>query len=108
MRYTFAPKLNYPCDHQELSELHREVWLPDNDDNILFTYGAYYRLLSNAIRKVGVNPVPHQTGYRALSPSKKQHVNELLCYAWHMLAGPIHHYLDNPLFEYWFCKMDNF
>jgi hypothetical protein len=37
-----------------------------------------------------------------------QHVNELLCYIWHTLAGPIQHYLDNSLFEYWFCKMDVF
>ena len=101
-------KLDYPSDHQELSELHKEVQLPDNDDNILFTYGAYYRLLSNAIHEVGVNPIPQQTGYRALSPSKKECVNKLLCYVWHMIAGPIHHYLDNPLFEYWFHKMDDF
>jgi hypothetical protein len=41
-------KLNYPSDHWELSALHKEVYLPDNDDNIFFTYGAYYKLHSNA------------------------------------------------------------
>jgi hypothetical protein len=85
------------------------VQLPDNYDNILFTYGrAYYRLLSNAVHEVRINPVPHQTGYRTPSPSEKQCVNELLCYIWHTLAGPIHHYFGNPLLKYWFDKMDNF
>ena len=51
-------KLNYPSDHRELSELCKEVHLPDNDDNILFTYGAYYKLLSNAAHEVRVSPTP--------------------------------------------------
>ncbi len=36
------------------------IWLqlPHNDDNILFTYGAYYKLLSNVTREVRVSPTP--------------------------------------------------
>jgi hypothetical protein len=73
-----------------------------------FTNGAYYRLLSNAVHEVGVNPVPQQANKYLLSPSEKECVNNLLCYIWHMIAGPIYHYLDNPLFEYWIHKMDDF
>jgi hypothetical protein len=39
-------------------------------------------------------------------------MNKLLCYVWHILAGPICNYLNNPLFgplfKYWFPEMDDF
>ncbi len=55
------------------------------EDNI-FTYGKYYLLLWNTAYKVGAN-----------------HCNiELLCYVWHAFAGPIRHYIDYPLLEFWF------
>jgi hypothetical protein len=30
------------------------------------------------------------------------------CAVWQMIAGPIHHYLDNPLLVYWIPKSDDF
>jgi hypothetical protein len=55
-------KINYPSDSQEFRELLKEVQLNDNKDNALFTYGAYYKLLSNAACEGGVSPIPQQTG----------------------------------------------
>ena len=51
-------KINYPSDSQEFKELRKEVQLNDNDDNILFTYGAYYKLLSNAPVRLESAPPP--------------------------------------------------
>ena len=102
-----------PLDFQGLSELCKEVQVHENDDSTLFTYKAYYKLLHNALDEVGINDVPHQTGSRrALNPSQKKTMNELLCYIWHTLAGPICNYLNNPLFgplfKYWFPETDDF
>jgi hypothetical protein len=39
-------------------------------------------------------------------------INELLCFVWLSLPGPIHKYLNNPLsqhlFKYWFLETDDF
>jgi hypothetical protein len=35
-------KIYYPSDSREFKELCKEVQLNDNEDNILFIYGAYY------------------------------------------------------------------
>jgi hypothetical protein len=35
-------KMYYPSNSREFKELRKEVQLNDNEDNILFTYGAYY------------------------------------------------------------------
>jgi hypothetical protein len=73
-------KLDYPSGHWELSELHKEVDLTDNNDNILFTYGAYYKLFSNAAHVVGVRqPYPLQTGKLAQHQSGKDIDNKFLC-----------------------------
>jgi hypothetical protein len=96
-------KLTLPPDHQQFSELCKEVQVHENDDSTLFTYKAYYKLLCNALDKVGINNIPHQTGsQRALNPSQKKTINELLCCVWHTLAGPICNYLNNPLFKPFF------
>jgi hypothetical protein len=78
------------------------------DDNDLFTYGAYYKLLRNTIREVGVSPTPQQAGKYMQSSSKKECAKELLCYVWQMIAGPIHYYINNPSLAYWFPKSDDF
>jgi hypothetical protein len=78
------------------------------DDNDLFTYGAYHKLLWNAVCEIGVSPTPQQTGKLAQSPSAKEHDKELLCYVWQMIAGPICYYLNNPLLAYWFPQSDDF
>ena len=53
-------------------------------------------------------PSPSKLASYCTSPSEKECDNELLCYIWQMIAGPIHHYLDNPLLAYWFPKSDDF
>jgi hypothetical protein len=83
-------KLDIPHDHQKLSKLHEEVQVHENDDSTHFTYGAYYKLLCNALHEVGINNVPRDTGSKlAPEPSQKKTNNELLCYVWHTLAEPI-------------------
>ncbi len=63
----------YPSDHWELSKLLcKEVHLPDNNDNIVFTYGAYYNLLSNAAHEVRISPTPWLTGKLAQHQSDKK------------------------------------
>jgi hypothetical protein len=95
-------KLDIPRDHQELSKLREEVQVHENDDSTRFTYGAYYKLLCNALDKVGINNVPCETGFQLLAPnpSQKKTNNELLCYVWHTLGGIICNYLNDPLFKY--------
>jgi hypothetical protein len=52
---------------------------------------------------------PRETGsWLAPNPSQKKTINEVLCYVWHTLAGPICNYLNNPLFKYWFSQMHDF
>jgi hypothetical protein len=88
-------ELDIPHDCRELSKLCKEVQVHENDGSTLFTYGAYYKLLCNALDEVGINNVPHETGSRlALDPSQKKTINELLCYVWHV--GPICNFLSNP------------
>jgi hypothetical protein len=83
-------KLDIPHDHQKLSKLREEVQVHENDDSTHFTYGAYYKLLCNALHEVGINNVPRDTGSKlAPEPSQKKTNNELLCYVWHTLAEPI-------------------
>jgi hypothetical protein len=53
-------KLDIPRDGQELSKLCEEVQVHENDDSTHFTYGAYYKLLCNALHEVGINNVPHE------------------------------------------------
>jgi hypothetical protein len=101
-------KIDFPNDPQELQELCQEVQLHDDDNSILFTCGAYYKLLSNAIHEVRVSPTPRQTGGLVQSSSDKEYDKELLCYIWKMIAGPIHHYHNNPSLLYWFPKLDGF
>ncbi len=93
MHCTFAPSSTIQSGHWELSELHKEVDLTDNNDNILFTYGAYYKLFnilftygayyklfSNAAHVVGVRqPYPLQTGKLAQHQSGKDIDNKFLC-----------------------------
>jgi hypothetical protein len=55
-------KLDIPRDCWELSKLCKEVQVHENDDSTLFTYGAYYKLLCNALDEVGINNVPDETG----------------------------------------------
>jgi hypothetical protein len=102
-------KLDIPHDHQKLSKLREEVQVHENDDSTHFTFGAYYKLLCNALREVGINNVPRDTGSKlAPKPSKKKTNNELLCYVWHTFAGPIRNYLNNPLLKYWFPETHDF
>jgi hypothetical protein len=62
-----------------LSKLRQEVQVHENDDSTHFTYGAYYKLLCNALLEVGINNVPRDTGSKlAPEPSKKKTNNELL------------------------------
>jgi hypothetical protein len=92
-----------------LSKLREEVQVHENDDITIVTYGAYYKLLCNALDEVGINNVPHDTGCKqAPKPFQKKTNNELLCYMWHTLAGPICNYLNNPLFKYWFPETHDF
>jgi hypothetical protein len=93
-------KIDYPSDPHEMSELRKEVQLDENDENILSTYGAYCKLLSNATCEVGVSPTTRQTGYLVPSPSERERDRELLCYVWQTIAGPISHYLNNPSLAY--------
>jgi hypothetical protein len=102
-------KLDIPRDGQELSKLCEEVQVHENDDSTHFTYGAYYKLLCNALHEVGINNVPPDTGSKlALEPSQNKTNKELLCYVWHTLEGPIQTYLINPLFKYWFPETHDF
>jgi hypothetical protein len=102
-------KLDIPRDGRELSKLCEEVQVHANDDSTHFTYGAYYKLLCNALHEVGINNVPPDTGSKlALEPSQNKTNKELLCYVWHTLEGPIQTYLINPLFKYWFPETHDF
>jgi hypothetical protein len=95
-------KIDYLSDPQELCQ---ELKL-DNHDH--FTYGAYYKLLWNAVCDIGISPTPWQTGKLPQSPSDKECDKELLCYIWQTIAGPIHYYLNSPLLAYWFTQLDDF
>jgi hypothetical protein len=55
-------KLDIPHDRRRLSKLREEVQVHENDDSTHFTYGAYYKLLCNALHEVGINNVPRDTG----------------------------------------------
>jgi hypothetical protein len=102
-------KLDIPRDCHELSKLREEVQVHENDDSTHFTYGAYYKLLCNALHEVRINNVPCETGFQlAPNPSQKKTNNELLCYVWHTLAGPICNYLNTPLLKYWFPETHDF
>jgi hypothetical protein len=81
-------KLDIPRDHRELSKLCKEVQVHENDDSTHFTYGAYYKLLCNALHENGINNIPRDTGSKlAPKPSQKKTNNELLRYVWHMHVG---------------------
>jgi hypothetical protein len=79
----------------------RELKLDDND---LFTYGAYYKLLLWGWSQ----PHPQQTCKLVQSLSDRECDKELSCYIWQMIAGPICYYLNNPLLAYWFPQSDDF
>jgi hypothetical protein len=53
-------KIDYQSDPRELCQ---ELKL---DDDNLFTYGAYYKLLRNAICEVRVSPTPRQTSTKSI------------------------------------------